>query len=67
MVIRAGNGTSEAAKTLGWTQYRGGRVDDEPLEATAYALVDNQSAKLAGGTTGNPSRSCSPLPDELRA
>ena len=66
MVIRAGNGTFEAAKTLGWTHIAAVVVDDEAPEATAYALVDNQSAKLAEWHDGNLAAQLQSLPDELR-
>ena len=48
-VVLAGNGTLEAAKTLGWTDIT---VTEVPSEwdaetAKAYALADNRSAELA--------------------
>lgn len=48
-VIIAGNGTVEAAKTLGWTEITVAEVpEDWDLDtAKAYALADNRSAELA--------------------
>ena len=47
--VIAGNGTVEAAKTLGWTHIEASRVPSEWTvdEAKAYALADNRSAELA--------------------
>lgn len=47
MVVRAGNGTLEAAKRLGWTQIAAVVLDCDDLEAVKYALRDNRSAELA--------------------
>lgn len=48
-IIIAGNGTVEAAKTLGWTDIEIARVPAEwsSDQARAYALVDNRTAELA--------------------
>jgi len=46
-VIRAGNGTFHAAKSLGWTEIDVVHSDLEGVEATAYALADNRSSELA--------------------
>jgi ParB-like chromosome segregation protein Spo0J len=48
-VIVAGNGTYEAAKSLGWNLLDIVRVPEEwsPEQIMAYALVDNRSAELA--------------------
>ena len=47
--VIAGNGTLEAAKTLGWTEISISRCPDDWDENTAkaYALADNRSAELA--------------------
>lgn len=47
--VLAGNGTLEAAKSLGWKEIAIVRVPDEWDEQTAkaYALADNRSAELA--------------------
>lgn len=48
-VIVAGNGTYEAALTLGWSELEIVRVPEEwsPEQIMAYALTDNRSAELA--------------------
>ena len=48
-VVLAGNGTLEAAKTLGWTEIEVAEVpSDWDLDtAKAYALADNKTAELA--------------------
>lgn len=48
-VVIAGNGTLEAAKSLGWERIAVARVPAgwSADEARAYALVDNRSAELA--------------------
>ena len=48
-VVIAGNGTLEAARTLGWTEIGISRCPDDwdADTAKAYALADNRSAELA--------------------
>jgi len=48
-VVLAGNGTLEAARSLGWTDIAVAEVPDEwdTETAQAYALADNRSAELA--------------------
>ena len=48
-VVIAGNGTLEAAKSLGWTEITISRCPDDwdADTAKAYALADNRSAELA--------------------
>lgn len=46
-VVRAGNGTLEAAKALGWDKIAIVRSDLAGPEATAFAIADNRSAELA--------------------
>jgi len=48
-VILAGNGTLEAAKSLGWTEIDVAEVPDDwdNETAKAYALADNRTAELA--------------------
>lgn len=48
-VIIAGNGTVEAAKSLGWTHVEVTRVPPEwtAEQARAYALADNRTSELA--------------------
>lgn len=47
MVVRAGNGSLEAAKRLGWTHLAAVVLDCGDVEAIKYALRDNRSAELA--------------------
>lgn len=46
-VIEAGNGTFEAAQSLGWTHIAAVLVDDDPMTATGFSIADNRSAELA--------------------
>lgn len=46
-IVRAGNGTLEAAKSLGWADIAAVRTDLESAEAVAYAIADNRTAELA--------------------
>ena len=46
-VVIAGNGTLEAAKTLGWTEIAVSYVDMNEVEAAGYGLADNRTAELA--------------------
>ena len=46
-VIRAGNGTFEAARELGWDDIQIVRTDLAGTEATAYSIADNRTADLA--------------------
>ncbi len=47
MVVRAGNGTVEAARRLGWDKIAAVIIDESNLNATAYGLADNRTAELA--------------------
>lgn len=46
-VVRAGNGTLEAARELGWESIAVVRTPLNGSEATAYAIADNRTAELA--------------------
>lgn len=46
-VVRAGNGTLDAARTLGWKEISVVRTTLEDAEAVAYAVADNRTADLA--------------------
>ena len=46
--IEAGDGLFLAAKKLGWTEIAAVKVEDDKDTATGFALMDNQSALLAG-------------------
>ena len=47
MVVRAGNGTLEAAKALGWTEIAAVVLDDDNATASQFAIADNRTAELA--------------------
>jgi ParB family transcriptional regulator, chromosome partitioning protein len=46
-IVRAGNGTFQAAQALGWTEIKIVHSDLPPSELTAYAIADNRTAELA--------------------
>jgi ParB-like chromosome segregation protein Spo0J len=46
-VVRAGNGTLEAARSLGWEMIDAVVTDLKGTEAIAYAVADNRTAELA--------------------
>ena len=46
-IVRAGNGTYEAAKALGWHKISVVVSDLPASELTAYAIADNRTAELA--------------------
>lgn len=47
MIIRAGNGTYEAAKSLGWEHLACVLVDEDDVSAVGFAIADNRTAELA--------------------
>ena len=47
MIVRAGNGTLEAARSLGWDKIAAILVDDDNVTAAAFAIADNRTAELA--------------------
>jgi hypothetical protein len=46
-IVRAGNGTLEAARQLGWETIEAVQTDLTGSEASAYAIADNRTAELA--------------------
>ncbi len=46
-VVRAGNGTLEAARSLGWKEIDCVRTSLKGSDAIAYAIADNRTAELA--------------------
>ncbi len=46
-IVRAGNGTLDAARALGWSDIAIVRTSLQGSEATAYAIADNRSSELA--------------------
>lgn len=47
MIVRAGNGTMAAAKSLGWTHLACNVIDEDSTDATSFAIADNRTAELA--------------------
>jgi ParB-like chromosome segregation protein Spo0J len=47
MVVRAGNGLVEAARSLGWSEIAAVVVDEDAVSATAFALADNRTAETS--------------------
>lgn len=47
MVVRSGNARVTVALGLGWTHVPAVIVDEQDVEATAYAIADNRTAELA--------------------
>lgn len=47
MIVRAGNGTLQAAQELGWEMIAALVVDEADVEARAFALADNRTAELS--------------------
>lgn len=47
LIVRAGNGTVEAAKSLGWTRVAAVVIEEGDEAAVKFALRDNRSAELA--------------------
>lgn len=47
MIVRAGNGTVEAARRLGWKEIAAIVIDDDTATAEKYAIADNRTGDLA--------------------
>ena len=47
LIVRAGNGTLQAAKSLGWTEIAAVVVDEDNTSAAQFAIADNRTAQLA--------------------
>jgi len=47
MIVRAGNGTLEAAKALGWDHIAAVVIDEDSAQAVQFAIADNRTAELA--------------------
>tara|TARA_R110000796_G_scaffold74514_1_gene167632 strand:- start:143 stop:1498 length:1356 start_codon:yes stop_codon:yes gene_type:complete len=47
MIVRAGNGTLEAAKALGWSHLAAVIIDEDNATASQFAIADNRTAELA--------------------
>lgn len=46
-IIRAGNGSVEAAKALGWSHVAAVVVEEDSADAIQFAIADNRTAELA--------------------
>ena len=64
-VVRAGNGTLEAARSLGWDEISVVRSDLIGPEMTAYAISDNRIAELAEWDDEALAQTLSALPEGL--
>lgn len=47
MIVRAGNGRLEAMRAMGWEKCAAVIVDEDDVDAVAFAIADNRSAELA--------------------
>lgn len=65
-IIRAGNGTWTAAKSLGWSDIRIVRTPLKGAEAVAYAIADNRTAELAEWDVADLGTQWLGLDDELK-
>lgn len=45
--IEAGNGTWQAARSLGWTHIAAVMVEDDPMTAVGFAIIDNRTSELS--------------------
>jgi DNA modification methylase len=64
-VVRAGNGTLEAARRLGWESIDCTVTGLESIEATAYAIADNRTAELAVWDDEFLAATLEPMDDEM--
>ena len=47
MVVRAGNGTVTAARSLGWSHVAAVIIDEDNLDAVSFAIADNRTGELS--------------------
>jgi len=66
MIVRAGNGRLEAAKRLGWKHMACVVVDEQSVDATAYAIADNRTAELATWDDETLASLLQSLPEDAR-
>lgn len=66
MVVRAGNGRVLAARSMGWQHIAAVVVDDESVDAVAYAIADNRTAELAEWDNETLASLLNTLPEEAR-
>ena len=65
MVVRAGNGTLQAAKELGWTHINVVVSDLDRADLIAYGIADNRTAELAEWDVEGLTEQMAGLDDEL--
>jgi DNA modification methylase len=65
-IVRAGNGTLEAAKRLGWKTIKAVKSELQKEELIAYAIADNRTAELADWDDEALTQQLLILDDELR-
>ncbi len=65
-VIRAGNGTYQAARQLGWTHIHIIRTQLTGPDAIAYAIADNRTAQLAEWDEEALNRQIAALDEDLQ-
>ena len=65
-VVIAGNGTLEAARSLGWESIVVVESDLSGAERTAYAIADNRTAELASWDEESLSAMLQSMDDDLR-
>lgn len=63
-IVRAGNGTLQAAKALGWAEIWAVITDLDGVDATAYALADNRTGELAEWDLPNLAQLMQSMKDE---
>jgi len=63
-VVVAGNGTLEAAKSLGWTKIRILKTNLKGSDLTAFGIADNRTGELAEWDPGNLSALLASLKEE---
>ena len=64
-IVLAGNGTFQAAKSLGWTHIECVRTELGDMEAVAYAIADNRTAELAEWDKDGLAMVLDQLPDDI--
>jgi len=66
-VVVAGNGTLEAAKSLGWTEIAAVTTNLQGAEARGFAIADNRTAELAEWDVVRLSEELQALPQDVFA
>jgi DNA modification methylase len=66
-IVEAGNGTLQAARSLGWSHVAAVFVDDDPATATGFAIADNRTAELATWDEETLGRLLESIGDEMPA